>query len=390
MESRGWDRSGSGRKTNSPAKELPRTYSGDRLRIARNLHSLTLVELGDRVAADPSILSKIENNKIAPTESLEGALSEVLGFSREFFRDPVHELFTLSECHFRHVQRTSKRLKEMLMAQGTLLSDLMTYLSREVDWPAYSVPSIPAASQEAIELAAEACRRHWDLGLTAPVSNMIRVVENAGVVTLRLPASANEVDAFSRSGRTSIIVLNADKQSASRSRFDVAHELGHLVMHKGRETGDPITEAEANRFASAFLLPREGFARAYRQIPPGLHWAHLFELKRTWKVSVAAIVRRAYDLELLGPVDYRRAYKYIHAKGWHLGEPHETPIEEPELLRLALKVFVEEGGSLRALAEALHWAPKVMETVSGAKLPPPPSPTNITSIASRRAAMKKA
>jgi Zn-dependent peptidase ImmA (M78 family)/transcriptional regulator with XRE-family HTH domain len=378
-----WGQRGGERRTSSPV-EMVTQFSGERLRLARNLSGWTLTELGQRVAADAAFLSRIETGKQAPSDLLAAALSDELGFEREFFFDAIFDPFKLEQCHFRHLQRTSKRLKEMVLAQGTLLAELIGKLAEEVEFPPLHIPDIHAESTQEIESAAQACRQFWNLGENAPISSMVRLVENAGVLVVRLQENSRDVDAFSRFGSTAVIVLNDDKKSASRSRFDVAHELGHLVIHRGKQTGDPASEGQANRFASALLLPRDGFYRAFRQVP-GFSWPHLFEMKRRWKVSVAAIVRRAYDLDLLLASDYRRAYKYIHAKGWHLGEPHEPPIEEPELLRLALDAYMKESGqTARELARSLGWPSVLLQQLTDVRMPPPPTPANVKPLSAYR------
>ena len=83
---------------------------------------------------------------------------------------------------------------------------------------------------------------------------------------------------FCKAGDSSIIVLNVARTSTSRWIFDVAHEMGHFVLHVGRETGSKETEAQANSFASALLLPRKTFSREFRA--KSFSWAHVFELKR--------------------------------------------------------------------------------------------------------------
>lgn len=364
----------------SPAESESPRFFGDRLRLARRFHGLTLTGLGERAAADPSLLSRIERGKEEPSALLFDALVETLDFDHGFFAAPLIDPFAPEECHFRHLQKMPKRLKEMVSAQGTLLAELVIKLCEKLELPAFNIPEFRVSSDDDIELAAQRCRELWGLGASAPISNMVRVAENAGVVVVRLHEDSRDVDAFSRCGRVSVIVLNADKGSATASRFDIGHEIGHLVMHRGLDTGDPFTERQAHRFAGAFLLPKDGFTRSFVQVP-GLNWAYLFELKRQWKVSVAAIVKRAHDLGLLGAVAYRRAYKYIHARGWHAGEPQEPAIEESELLPLAIQSWADETGeNLRALAKAMHWRPPVMERVSSLPMPPLPPPENVTAI----------
>ena len=65
--------------------------------------------------------------------------------------------------------------------------------------------------------------------------------------------------------------MASEKEAGIRIRFDAAHELAHLVLHRWieqAELADPKTlkriEAEADRFAGAFLLPRKSFPKRIR------------------------------------------------------------------------------------------------------------------------------
>jgi Zn-dependent peptidase ImmA (M78 family) len=146
-------------------------------------------------------------------------------------------------------------------------------------------------------------------------------------------AHADKIDAFSRRGEVSLMVLNTQRQSTSRWIFDVAHELGHFVLHAGIQTGDKETEAQANAFASALLMPRKTFGREFPT--RGFSWPRVFELKRRWHVSAAAIIRRAFDLGLLDGIAYRRCYQHMSICGWLKKEPHEPPFAGPEWLSSA-------------------------------------------------------
>ena len=161
-------------------------------------------------------------------------------------------------------------------------------------------------------------------------------MERAGVILAPHVVRNSNVDAFSRNGRTTIIFLNEPIPSPSRWNFDIAHECGHLVMHSSVETGSVETEKSADRFASAFLMPRRAFAREF-QMMGAFSWEYILGLKRRWQTSAQAIIRRAYDLGLLGAVGYRHAYQYMSAMGWRSkGEPAEPNFQQPELLSGAL------------------------------------------------------
>ncbi|MGL5303474.1 MAG: ImmA/IrrE family metallo-endopeptidase, partial [Aeromonas sp.] len=107
------------------------------------------------------------------------------------------------------------------------------------------------------------------------------------------------------------------KKSVCRFRFDIAHELGHLVLHDGITTGDMITESQANRFASAFLMPRVSFSKEF----PALRgrqfdWSKLVEFKSRWKVSLKAIIYRASSLGLITPEKARSGFLFLNTKGY--------------------------------------------------------------------------
>lgn len=122
-----------------------------------------------------------------------------------------------------------------------------------------------------------------------------------------------------------MIIRSEAKPAAVRLRFDLAHECGHLVMHRGIETGDKATENEANRFASAFLLPRSSFIHEF---PRGraLNWGRIYEMKMRWKISAAAIIRRAYDLGMISADQYRTGYIHLSKTGQKKAERYDNEI----------------------------------------------------------------
>jgi Zn-dependent peptidase ImmA (M78 family) len=179
------------------------------------------------------------------------------------------------------------------------------------------------------------------------------------------------VDAFSRCGTTAVIVLNQFIKSTSRWHFDIGHECGHLVMHQGIHTGSVETELAANRFASAFLMPRRAFGREFRSTS-SFSWPHIFSLKRRWRTSASAIVRRAYELGLLGAVEYRKAYKYMAWKKWPTtGEPEEPSFQSPELLSTALdSLGTKVELTAEELCKELHFTAGTFKDVTGFTIAP--------------------
>lgn len=338
-------------------------FIGSRLRLARHFKGLTQRELGDVVTASPALISQLEGGR-RPTDNLHEALAHALGFEPEFFLEPVEDEFLEEQCSFRRRASTPAHLRQRALAHGTLVGMLVHHLSETLSFPPYDVPRIPVRTLDDVEAAAQACRQHWHLDIDAPIAKVGRVVEGAGVPLSQLDAGTEKVDAFSRRGPLSMIVLNTTKGSTSRMLFDIAHEAGHLVMHWDQPLRTPEREREADRFAAAFLLPAAQFAREIRTVAR-LTWDYLFELKQRWRTSIAMMIYRANDLGLLDAVQFRMFYKAIYKRGWHRGEPHEPPAEQPELLRLAFDEAAKNGETLASIAHALHWNLPTLAEVAG-------------------------
>jgi len=243
-------------------------------------------------------------------------------------------------------------------------------LRNVLKFPKLNIPSLRANTDEEIEVAAEKTRKYWNLDADGPINHVARVLEHAGVIIVSLFEDTTDIDAFSRRGPTSIIYLNRKIPSTSRFHFDIAHECAHLVIHDGMATGDTETERAADLFASAFLMPRRSFAREFRTTVEVFSWDRIFQLKRRWRVSAASIVRRAYQLNLIGAVAYRQAYKQMSYKGWTKGEPSEPEFQEPELLSSAISALgnkVDLG--LETLCDQLGFLPSGFRDVTGVSVP---------------------
>jgi Zn-dependent peptidase ImmA (M78 family)/transcriptional regulator with XRE-family HTH domain len=347
-------------------------FVGARLETLRGFHGLTLAELGDRVSVSPGLLSMLEREQRQPSDRMAATLAEALSVTVGFFHQPLLDVWTEEQCSFRHRRSAQERVKRKARAHGTMISVLLDWLAERCQFPPDNVPRLSAATFEDVEVAAEFCREHWGLGLDTPIVHMGRVLEHAGVVIVQHLSHSEKIDAFSRPGTPSVVVLGTAKRSTSRWVFDLAHELMHLVLHVGRPTGDRETEAQAEYGGGAFLLPRRAFAREFGSPPTAstaAFWEHVFSLKRRWRVSGQAIVRRAYNLGLIGEVTYRQAYKYASARGWKGGrvpEPYEPDFKGPELLPAALDAIESGTGvTVQQLCDELSITPEIFYGVTG-------------------------
>ncbi|BCS55614.1 ImmA/IrrE family metallo-endopeptidase [Geobacter sp. SVR] len=362
-------------------------FQGARLRLARLFSGFTLADLGDKVSATRQYIQRLEvTADQAPSSDLLAALAEVLHVDREFFFLPLVDEVKEDQGHFRKLQTTPQNVRHRVLSYGTMFNMIVSYLDTVLTLPEVNIPSISVDTADDIEKAAEACREKWGLYLDAPITNLTRTLERAGVVVTTFEGVSEKVDAFSLVRGRPVIVRNMDKDSTSRARFDLAHECGHFVMHEGIETGDPETETQAHRFASAFLLPRGAF---YREFPrtSQIDWRAMFKLKERWGVSVQAIVRRAYDLGMITAVQYRNANVYISRKGWKRGEPCEPKPEFPEIIPLAIQALKDtQGISCANMAKQLYISKEVLSVFGIECCDEPTQQQNVISLAARRAA----
>lgn len=329
-------------------------FNPDALRVAREFRGLQKNRLAKKLEITPSAITQFESGKSRPNAQTVGRMSMALNFPASFFAQPGNfGALSSDRGHFRSLRSSSQIERRKMLSTNALVGLVIEFVESHVDLPEDRVSfctDYDASSLESIEDAAAKFRKDCGLG-TGPISNIVHLLESNGILVFRILSDCKRVDAFSlwHQGRP-MVFLNTEKGSATRSRFDAAHELGHLIMHADYLPGDRFHEEQANRFASAFLLPRESFIQ---ECPRRLIWPHFLELKQRWKVSLPALVRRAKDLGLISEHTYRRANMQIRQR-WHYDEPCEPKIEKPSILPQTVELLVNDGWTLSRIAREVH------------------------------------
>ena len=337
-------------------------FIGNKLRLMRLFYGLSQDDLGLKVTASRQYIQQIESGIKYPNGEFINVLSDALDVNPTFFFTLLESEVREEQCHFRRRRTTRGNTIKQIISHATLFDKLVSLINSRLNLPKIDFPFKSPTNLMVIEEIAEECRKHWKLGIDAPINSMMRVNENAGAVVTYFTNDSGKVDALSINCSRPIILLNYEKEmNAARIRFDLAHECGHLVMHQGIETGDYKTEEEANRFASAFLLPRKAFVQEFPQSGKRLNWTEIYKMKLRWKTSVSAIIRRAVDLRLIDSMQYRRANIYLSKSGQTKSEMYDEEIEResPELLSIAVnalektfKISLEDIGSKLNLKSA--------------------------------------
>ena len=230
---------------------------------------------------------------------------------------------------FRSLRSAPARERKRALAWAHLLHDFTTVLDDHLQLPSVDVPlfHIEASdSVDEVEELAKAVRSKWDLA-DGPIPNVVAELERHGVVTAALPLKRHDLDAFSVwFAERPMVILGNDKHVAGRSRFDAAHELGHLALHQPEEAGTKLAEPQAHRFAAAFLMPADTIGE---RLPATADWRRLLELKVEWGVSLAALLMRAKTLGILSQHRYIGAVKQMSARGWRRAEPGDNQLGPP-------------------------------------------------------------
>lgn len=335
--------------TSKRAADAAAFFDGTRLTLARNLAGWRKSTLATAIAMSPAAVSSWETGEKRPSPAAVAQLALALQVDPGFFSARPGTL-TASKTvpHFRSLRSTTQIARDQADAYGLLAIDVASALELRVEFPDTNIPTFQVDETtiegNEPELAARYVRQEWRLP-AGPIRNMVRLLENNGVLVIFSPEQAASVDAYSFStALRSAVVLNPVKQDYYRQRFDAAHELGHLVMHGDSEPGGRIVEEQANRFASEFLAPE---AEIRDQLPTALNaaaWRTFGRLKEEWRVSLQSLLFRARQLGKLSDVSYRNAMMAVSARGWRRAEPGLiSTVETPSLLPQAIDLLMAEG-----------------------------------------------
>jgi Zn-dependent peptidase ImmA (M78 family) len=177
---------------------------------------------------------------------------------------------------------------------------------------------------------------------SGPLLNLVKPVEATGTPVIVTDLEHEKLRALSMAGvkgdNAHVIVLSS-RLPASAQRFALAHEVGHSVMHDGVASEE--MEKEADDFASALLMPAADIAPQLRNV----RFRNLGQLKRYWHVSLAALIYRAYALGLITERHYRTLNMDLNKlPNGRKREPGEFEVEQPALIKEAVKAYREELG----------------------------------------------
>ncbi len=315
-----------------------------RLAVARKRQGLTLTRLAELTGLSTRSLSLYENGHQSPSEETLSGLATALGVKITFLTGTDLEEIPQDAVSFRALSKMTARQRDRALGAGRIALLIDDWIETRFTLPASDVPTLTGYDPEA---AADVVRARWGLG-TRPVRNVLHLLEAHGVRVYSLTSHNRELDAFSLYWHSRPFVFLSTDKSGERGRFDAAHELGHLVLHgehevPHRETQPPqrpSAEADANRFAAAFLMPRASIL-AHNLYGAGPE--RILTAKATWNVAAMALTHRLHELELLTEWGYRTACIQLSRLGYRNSEPHGIPRESSQLLAKVFRSLRDDG-----------------------------------------------
>lgn len=324
-------------------------FEPSRLTAAMRRRGMTQRDAASKCLVTSQYISLVEKGEKTPSDAMVQRFAEVCNFPVEFFFGEQMDLVDPLTVTFRARRSMSSAVRDMGLGVSDLAVSVITPdLHRRFNLPKVDLPDLSAHSPED---AAAILRARWSLGFE-PIQNMVHLLEAKGVLIYWCQVESSHLDAISFwKGEQPFVILNSQKKAGDRGRFDAAHELGHLVLHRmASNLSEKQIEDQADHFASAFLLPAERFQL---ECPNRPDFTSLYRLKARWKVSIAAMVMRGAELGIFSDWQKRQAFQALNATGMRIHERAPIIREQSKLHRKIFDALGAKGVSPVSFADSL-------------------------------------
>lgn len=351
-------------------------YYPARIRKARIMNGLSMSELATFLGVTAQAISQYELGTSRPSDAVMLKASETLGVSVEFFEkeDVTSQNGENGAAFFRRKKSVSKKQQMAFIERASLSAEVCEYLEEYVDFPPTNLPSLSIdisvgkeIDEDEMDAIADEVKQQWNIP-DGPIESMSNILQEHGFIISRVDHSNEKMDAFSRwINAKPYIFLNKTKTSM-RDRFDMAHELGHLILHLGYIDDDlrnsalyDLVEHQANMFASSFLLQTKTFS--IEALSSSID--RLLVLKKRWKVSVSAMIYKINGYHLLTESQVEYLKRQMTMRNMWRSEPYddEADYDSPDILLQAYEVAAEDGLTANKFVTDLHFPPSMVETI---------------------------
>lgn len=329
-------------------------FEPQRLKLARQMYDdLSKAALAEMLNISPSTVTKWEDGTHNPQGEALTSIADAFQIPAHWFLRPMPNY---GEPLF--LNRANKRVfKAPCARSNAMLCNLAEVHALADEWVGFPKVDLPESlsRQEALALdndriqeITEHLRQHWGLGIS-PISNLVRRIERAGIVVAQFEIGYEGMDGTSAwINNKPYIFIALDKNNYYRSRFDLAHELGHLIMHRNLTHEDKKAmfdklEDQAQYFASCLLFPIQAFTA---EVGYRVSIDSLMVLKKRWGMSIAAMIYKARTLKMISEEMYTKLWRSYNYRGYKKSEPYdtETPVEQTTLLKNTIQLLLDQGG----------------------------------------------
>jgi Zn-dependent peptidase ImmA (M78 family)/DNA-binding XRE family transcriptional regulator len=321
-------------------------FNNSRLGIARKRRLLNKKGLAAALGVSEYTVLRYEAGKTVPSDDVVELIAKTLRFPIKFFFGADLDEPLGNTASFRSQTSMTAAIRDGALAAGSIGFLISDYIEHRFDLPTVAVPDLGFYSPEQ---ASRALREEWRLG-ERPISNMLHLLESKGARVFSLAENSLKVNAFSLWRNEKPYMFLNTMKSAENSRFDAAHELGHLVLHQDGRTTGREAEDQANRFASSFLMPRDD---VLAHLPYARSLNEIIQKKARWRVSVAALNYRLHKLGLTSEWQNRNFCIQIARAGYGKEEPFPIAREMSVVWEKVLKTLWSERVTRADIAKNL-------------------------------------
>jgi len=322
-------------------------FNPDRLELARKRSRKTSRILAEETGIQPVAISRILNGTSEPTEDQIRKFAVALNYPVSFFMRGDVDVIDTEAASFRSLTSMTARERDASLAAGSLAFEVSDWVHSAFKLPEPDVIDISYERNPAN--AARVLRAHWGIG-ERPIGNLIHFLETKGIRIFSLDENTKKVDAFSCwRNNEPFIFLNTFK-TAERSRFDAAHELGHLVLHRHGGPNQRDAEFEANTFASSFLMPHADVISHINYINS---LSDIIRHKKRWRVSAAALAYRLHKMGIISEWNYR-TFNIQLRQNYSESEPEGIERERSHIWLSVLQELWKDGKTVDHIASSLH------------------------------------
>ena len=316
---------------------MNKKFNGNKLREALQFRGLRMADLARETGLSKQSISQYCSGSTEPSFSNISKIAFALGFPTEFFLNTDVLSVKTDTTYFRSQAAATKTAqlsqRKKMEYVGRIYNTILNY----VDLPETNLPLVDFDSNadpidadcsdmiDEIEFITDEIRDEWAID-RGPITNLQYLLESHGIIVTGFKNVSDKIDAFSQlvevnSNKYFIVALSLGNKPLERLRFDMGHELGHILLHSWEEPNEVLSrdefkaqEKQANMFASALLLPKNEFIKDIALYSTELDY--YIQLKKKWRVSMQAMIYRARQLDIISWNQYSYMMRQISKRGW--------------------------------------------------------------------------